>query len=468
METHDDFFFEGAWAGDFTQGDLLGTEVVFGSGAVWGDTSDGTLWFVPSLATTDYLFYRTTGSAITIANSLALLLAALGDALRPDTQDYVAINRSIMNGIEAHHREIPTQHGNVRRLMYHNLRIDANSVTEVNKPHPPEFPDFDTYARYLSDSYAALAANARDTARTTPLRIYTTQSRGYDSTAVNAIAAPHGIDAVMTVTRGKPGRVFSDDREINDDGTEISHLLGMHQVAQLTRRPTWGDDETDELYFYAGIHDCQDANLRQVAEHMTAPALLLTGTLGEPLVYARRMDPASITAVPGTRTPTSLRLPSPRTVSPKSVSAPATFRFRCPISGARRRADILRITESPEMDPWRLGVAYDRPIPRRLGEAAGVPRDAFGQKKAGSVIAFTPPQFPGGATLRRRYGRVPPQEPSSQRRAARHAAVRASHQRDARHHLRNAIPRDVLQLSHCVQAGAARHQSQAAVAGYSR
>ncbi|MDE5832358.1 MAG: hypothetical protein K2H64_05150 [Desulfovibrio sp.] len=34
------------------------------------------------------------------------------------------------------------------------------------------------------------------------------------------------------------------------------------------------------------------------------------------------------------------------------------------------------------MLPWTLGNAYDRPVPRRLAEEAGVPRELFGMRKA--------------------------------------------------------------------------------------
>jgi hypothetical protein len=71
--------------------------------------------------------------------------------------------------------------------------------------------------------------------------------------------------------------------------------------------------------------------------------------------------------------------------------------------GARQRADIVRITESPEMDPWRLGVTYDRPIPRRIAESAGVPRGLFGQVKMASVVEFAAPRVPFGSELRREY-----------------------------------------------------------------
>jgi hypothetical protein len=74
-----------------------------------------------------------------------------------------------------------------------------------------------------------------------------------------------------------------------------------------------------------------------------------------------------------------------------------------PYIGARRRADIVEITESTEMDPWRLGTAYDRPISRRIAEEAGVPRQLFGQSKMGSVIIFSRPSIPYGTALRREF-----------------------------------------------------------------
>ena len=74
-----------------------------------------------------------------------------------------------------------------------------------------------------------------------------------------------------------------------------------------------------------------------------------------------------------------------------------------PFMGARQKADIVRITESSEMDPWRLGNAYDRPIPRRIAEEAGVPRHLFGQSKMASAVIFAPPAIPYGKALRKEF-----------------------------------------------------------------
>lgn len=52
-----------------------------------------------------------------------------------------------------------------------------------------------------------------------------------------------------------------------------------------------------------------------------------------------------------------------------------------PMIGAEHHPAIDAISKSGEMDAWRVPGSYDRPIPRRIAEEAGVPRQAFGQKK---------------------------------------------------------------------------------------
>ena len=55
------------------------------------------------------------------------------------------------------------------------------------------------------------------------------------------------------------------------------------------------------------------------------------------------------------------------------------------------------------MDDWRLNNDYDRPIPRRLAEEAGLPRDSFGQKKMATTVSYARPNIPYGAALRREF-----------------------------------------------------------------
>ena len=98
---------------------------------------------------------------------------------------------------------------------------------------PPRFSCSKITGTTCGDNYALIAANARDEARTQPLEIWSTQSKGYDSTAVNAIAGAYGIDKVFTVTKAKSiFHVAPNDRWKlpNDDGSEICEILGLNCI----------------------------------------------------------------------------------------------------------------------------------------------------------------------------------------------------------------------------------------------
>jgi hypothetical protein len=111
---------------------------VFGSGAVVRDPS---MTFVSSTSTTDYLYWQSSDdkTRVTVANSLALVLAVLGDELDPHVDDYDLINNSIMSGINRYVRRLPTRRGMVNRLMHWNLRAAPGQVSEQDKPLPPAF-----------------------------------------------------------------------------------------------------------------------------------------------------------------------------------------------------------------------------------------------------------------------------------------------------------------------------------------
>ncbi len=57
--------------------------------------------------------------------------------------------------------------------------------------------------------------------------------------------------------------------------------------------------------------------------------------------------------------------------------------FHCDVAflGSCKAQQIQDITYSDEMAPWTLGGSYDRPIPRRILEEAGVSRETFGMRK---------------------------------------------------------------------------------------
>jgi hypothetical protein len=96
------------------------------------------------------------------------------------------------------------------------------------------------------------------------------------------------------------------------------------------------------------------------------------------------------------------------TTSPQSPALSEEYRFLYPAGGSlqefrlctgfvhvpvplltfTRHGDVQRISRSLEMRPWRVGGDYDRPIPRRLVEEAGVRRRAYAREKRAITQPF--------------------------------------------------------------------------------
>ena len=395
VEIQEHGFIEGVGDNEFASNSLDQTACIFGTGAI---IRGAAVTFVSSTATTDYLYWVTVddGRVVHVSNSLPLLLACLNDQLNPRYLEYSEINHSIVFGINRYRKRIPTIKGAVNRLIHRNLHVSPVGVTETDKPVAPRFSTFSDYLDYLTSSYSRIAKNARDVKRQRPMAIFSTQSRGYDSSAINAIAKDYGVDRAFTVSKGKArGLLATQDRkfEVNDDGTEICERFGVPCV-QIERRALEGDSE-HESHYYAALDDNGDFNLQQIGSHVTQPTVLLTGSLGE-LWY-----PASYSADKPNSINGDLVRGDLSTHGLTEIRLEAGYvQLAMPFIGATSREDILRITESPEMDPWRLGTAYDRPIPRRIAENAGLAREMFGQVKMASVLEYPAPRLPLNPALR--------------------------------------------------------------------
>lgn len=68
-----------------------------------------------------------------------------------------------------------------------------------------------------------------------------------------------------------------------------------------------------------------------------------------------------------------------------------------PFIGVRNQPDIHSISHAPDMQPFRVGGIYDRPICRRIAEEAGVQRKLFGQSKK-AVDLFETEKFGSPST----------------------------------------------------------------------
>jgi hypothetical protein len=174
-----------------------------------------------------------------------------------------------MDGINDYCRNIPTTKGMMRRVTYRNLDVSMKSIYESEKRMPPPLECFQDYQDYLRNNYALIAANARDGARNQPMEICSTQSTGYDTTAVNSIARSQGIDKVFTVSQAKSNTYLAhhDAGKVPDDnGEEICKSLGLKSIR--LNRSAFKEHFDDEYLFYCVLHHNQDANLKDIDKHI--------------------------------------------------------------------------------------------------------------------------------------------------------------------------------------------------------
>ena len=132
VEVREDFFIEGVWNGPFQGGDFGETDCVFGTGGILSDRS---VRFVTSASTVDCLYYAESATSVTVANSLPLILAYIGDALNPRCQEFPSICDSFLDGIDGYRRDVPTVKGTIRRQMYRNLDVFKDHICESDKLH---------------------------------------------------------------------------------------------------------------------------------------------------------------------------------------------------------------------------------------------------------------------------------------------------------------------------------------------
>ena len=365
VETRNDCFFEGAWSGPFEDFAFSKCADVFGTGAA--RDADGWL-LVPPSHTLEAIYALQTDDGWVASNSIAFVKQHTGfEFLELDiklTQSFIGIVR----GIGYSPAGIKTSRGEFYVLYHHNALLGRDGLSVRPKPLPPNFPDYAAYRDYLRGTVQAVAANAAATGRRATFAPLTTVSSGYDSPACAALAQTVGCKEAITFANARGGD--------SDDGTEIGEQLGM-RVTRIQRTEIGGEfrDCTADL-FATGM---QAVDLVFEAFHgKVTQKLLLTGFHGDK-IWAN-FGKAKSDLVRGDISGSSLG---------ELRLSEAFIHMPVPFIGARRHADIQKITNSEEMRPYAIGGWYDRPVPRRLAEEAGVRRGAFGQsKKAVVILAF--------------------------------------------------------------------------------
>lgn len=365
-------FVEGAWDGAFPDQAFDRSANVFGSGAKIGP--DSVTFVTPSHTLEPLVAF---GGVV--SNSLAFLCAYRD--LDLSGMDWRSGERfaSILLGLGDGPQTIRTRHGPLSVIYHHNFSMTPGGRLEVlPKPLPPAFPDFAAYRDHLLATARQVCANAADPARARRYRPLTTLSSGYDSAAAAVLAKAAGCRSGISLRRSQRGE--------SDSGMEVAAALGL-ELREYERAARGARGDFSEAQFLSAGMQGEDYVFTAFAETLEG-SVLFTGFHGDK-IWDRHQPPSD-------------------RIKRGDISGCSLGEFRLardflhlpvPFIGCRRHADIHRVANSAEMAPYSVGGSYDRPIPRRIAEDAGVPRDAFGQRKrATSLLIHRHPALLSEAT----------------------------------------------------------------------
>lgn len=379
VETQEPFFAEGAWDDAFDGGGLERATLLLGSGAyLQGDqavfcTTTHTMERLQSVRVDDRLF---------ISNSFVYLLAATEDALDVNYRFYERDFMTFLRGRRDARRTIPTLKNRQVQLHYgEKIRIDGDLAVQVEKfPDGPAFTNYDGYIASVDSIVARLHRNAAAAERRQRFEPLSTLSTGYDSPACTVFAKKIGCRRAITLLEARRdyNPYAQTPKELSDSGAEIAAHLQV-ELDAFRRDAYLARDDYPEAEFLATGNGGDDV-VMSAAEPMLTGTMLFTGFLGDTLWGLTASDPH------GSR--------DYRYVFPAGGTF-GEFRLRVgfihvpiPLLTYPRRAEILEISRSPEMAPWRLDNDYDRPIPRRLVESSGVPRAIYATEKKAVTQPF--------------------------------------------------------------------------------
>ncbi|MBA4141428.1 MAG: hypothetical protein H0X43_00145 [Nitrosospira sp.] len=366
VETRDEWFCEAAWPGTFSTGGFDQTDLMAGTG---GHCRDNVLTFVAPGNTVDRILSLRTAEGLLVSNSLSCLLAVSGAAIDPTFPRYYEDFTTIIHGLSAYKRTLATSLGDIRITMFGLLTWDGREATErTHEIVRRDFSSFTRYERFLQDNLTALAQNIADPARRQRYRLLATASSGYDSPAISVLARKAGCEEALCIDKDRFGEMENGDR--------VAAHLGLRPIH--VAREAWRKLDDAELSFIAADGTAEAVSLASAGANL-AGSVLLTGYHGDK-VWAKYAKDLSEDVVRGDSSGLSLT----------EYRLWAGF-IHCPITfwGIRQIRDINRLSNSKEMLPWDIPGDYSRPIPRRIVESAGVPREAFGMVKRASAVAFT-------------------------------------------------------------------------------
>ncbi len=372
VDTFHDGFCEGAWDGPFSDEKFDEAVTLTGTGArVHADR----VVFVGATSGQERIYLLRRGEELFVSNSLPFVMVAADDG--PDPA-YVWYEQEMLDqsqlGIFRTRRSLPTLKGQV--VMHEASRVVVTrdlGIQRVENPAPAVPGDFASYVGIIRSAMRGVFENAVDAGRRSRFVPLATLSLGYDANSLAALAVPLGCREGVTFDEDQPGRAGR-----GDDGSFVGERLGI-DVKRFPRMTRPQPRPCPEAEFCV----CPPGGDRTwlIAEDILPGRIFLSGRHGD-IVLSPKWKPHSYnlgySALNdlGGATMTEFRL------------RVGYLNFAPWFTGWQHMDAIREISFSEEMAPYRIGGNYDRPIPRRILEEAGVPREAFGQRKIGGAYEY--------------------------------------------------------------------------------
>lgn len=363
VEIYQEWFCEAVWPDKFLEGNFDKTDLVAGTGA---RIRENTIVFVSPGNTVDRILSMEVEDKLLVSNSLACLLAVSGAEIDITYPDYYRDFTTVVKGISEYKETIKTSISDIQITMFGYIVWNQSEILYLTrKITNRDFHSFSQYEQFLQLNINKLFENMSDEGRIKKYQPLSTISSGYDSTAISALARQAGCMDVLCIDTDRYGNL--------ENGDQVASYLNLKP--NQIKRDAWLQLNGEEIYFLAADATAEAVFMAGAGELLTN-RVLLTGYHGDKL-WSKDTKDLSESIVRGDSSGLSL---TEYRLWKSFIHCPITF------WGVQQIRSINRISNSEEMKPWDIPGDYSRPIPRRIAESMGVPREVFGITKKASAI----------------------------------------------------------------------------------
>jgi len=368
---------EGVWANEFEKGNFHQSENFFGSGIrIKGDK----VYFSTTSSPIDRLLFCEYKGMHLFSNSLILLLATTGAKLDVN-HNYKREVNSVCVSRKEYNRVFTVIHPEIQnfyQVFHENIIFSKGKITFEYRYKKHDVHSYSQCLEYLNDILIKVKKNYESDQRKNIIKSFSMLSEGYDSTAVSALVRQFGVKSVFIANKMRsyiPRFKRDDEVEV---ARRIAEKLGYDVLFLNNKR---SDVSDDELYFLATTYPkhhsgaWSELGLHKMAKYIEtncSVAVVFSGHHGDSVWDANISN----------KILDEIRVPGRPLGYCSEMRLKSGF-INIPLPGilATDIKDIAKISLSSEMEPWRLHNSYDRPIPRRIAEEAGVDRNLFGMNK---------------------------------------------------------------------------------------